>query len=147
MISLNIDYFNFSPISASLGGLLVGLAVSLFFFATQRNAGVSGILSNLILTKAGRLQNLFFVLGLVFAPLIYTTTRFEPVKYVITPSFSLIILGGLLVGFGTRMGNGCTSGHGVCGMSRFSIRSIVATGIFLATGILTVTLMDWLGYA
>ena len=62
MISLNIDYFNFSPISASLGGLLVGLAVSLFFFATERNAGVSGILSNLMLTKAGRLQNLFFVI-------------------------------------------------------------------------------------
>ena len=147
MINANIDYLNFTPISATLGGLLIGIAVSLFFLATSRNAGVSGILSDLILSSAERIQNFLFILGLVLAPLVYTTIMAEPVKYVITPSFYLIVLGGFLVGFGTKLGNGCTSGHGVCGISRFSIRSILATCVFLASGILTVTLMDWFVHA
>ena len=147
MINANIDYLNFTPISATLGGLLIGTAVSFFFLATSRNAGVSGILSDLILSKAARLHNLLFILGLVVAPLVYTQIIVEPVKYVITPSFSLIVLGGFLVGFGTKLGNGCTSGHGVCGISRFSIRSILATCVFLVAGILTVTLMDWFFHA
>ena len=147
MINANINYLNFTPISATLGGLLIGIAVSLFFLATSRNAGVSGILSNLILSSAERIQNFLFILGLVLAPLVYTTIMAESVKYVITPSFYLIVLGGFLVGFGTKLGNGCTSGHGVCGISQFSIRSILASCIFLASGILTVTLMDWFVHA
>ena len=147
MINANIDYLNFTPISATLGGLLIGIAVSLFFLATSRNAGVSGILSDLILSSAERIQNFLFILGLVLAPLVYSTIMAESVKYVITPSFYLIVLGGFLVGFGTKLGNGCTSGHGVCGISQFSIRSILATFIFLASGILTVTLMDWFVHA
>ena len=147
MINANIDYLNFTPISATLGGLLIGIAVSLFFLATSRNAGVSGILSDLILSSAECIQNFLFILGLVLAPLVYTKIMSEPVKYVITPSFYLIVLGGFLVGFGTKLGNGCTSGHGVCGISRFSIRSIFATCIFLASGILTITLMDWFVHA
>ena len=147
MINANIDYLNFTPISATLGGVLIGIAVSFFFLATGRNAGVSGILNDLILSKSARLHNLLFILGLVLAPLVYTIIMLEPVKYVITPSFSLIVLGGFLVGFGTKLGNGCTSGHGVCGISQFSIRSILATCVFLAAGILTVTLMDWFVHA
>ena len=147
MISTNIDYLNFSPTNATLGGVLIGIAVSLFFFTTSRNAGISGILSDLILSKAARIQNFLFILGLVLGPLVYTATIAEPMKYVITPSISLIVLGGFLVGFGTKLGNGCTSGHGVCGISRFSIRSILATSVFLAVGILTVTLMDWFVHA
>ena len=73
MINANIDYLNFTPISATLGGLLIGIAVSLFFLATSRNAGVSGILSDLILSSAERIQNFLFILGLVLAPLVYTT--------------------------------------------------------------------------
>ena len=147
MINANIDYLNFSPTNATLGGVLIGIAVSLFFFTTSRNAGISGILSDLILNKAARIQNFLFILGLVLGPLVYTAIIAEPMKYVITPSISLIVLGGFLVGFGTKLGNGCTSGHGVCGISRFSIRSIFATCIFLASGILTITLMDWFVHA
>ena len=147
MVIFHIDYVNFTPINATLGGLLIGVAVSLFFFATGRNAGVSSILSNLILTKVSWLHNALFILGLILAPFLYKLIISESLNFEITPSVFLIVCGGFFVGFGTKLGSGCTSGHGVCGISRFSVRSILATCIFLFTGILSVTLMDWVTHA
>ena len=131
---------NFTPYSALFGGILIGLGASLFMFLNGRIAGISGMLKGL-LTPSTVLDNSWrvaFVIGLVSAGLVYQTL--VPTKSLPAENTSLIILvlGGLLVGFGTAMGTGCTSGHGVCGLSRFSLRSLIATVIFLSTGIVTV---------
>ena len=132
-----MNIINFTPLSALTGGLLIGFAVFLFFIFNGRLAGVSSVASDSILKSSNRIDNLLFLLGLMIGPILYLLSGNE-IESVLTNSLPLIIIGGLLVGVGTKIANGCTSGHGVCGISRFSIRSIVATISFILTGVVTV---------
>ena len=122
--------------SALLGGALIGIAATLYWTATGRAAGVSGIVRGAIRGGADSLQPLVFVAGLVLAGLASAMVGASAVS---PPRWTaVVLLSGVLVGFGTRVGGGCTSGHGVCGLSRFSGRSLVAVVVFIATGALTV---------
>ena len=136
-----MNIVNFTPISAFVGGAIIGLAVVLFFIGNGRLAGVSGIASNFLTSKINRIDNLLFLIGLVIGPIIFSIFINNEIPFLITDSFPLIIFGGLLVGIGTRVSGGCTSGHGICGIGRFSLRSIVATITFILTGIATVSLV------
>jgi uncharacterized protein len=129
---------SFTPFSALLGGVLIGVSASILMLADGRIAGISGILGQALGLRRGETAwRLAFLAGLVAAPLVYGALGGR-LPLDITHSAATLIGGGLLVGFGTRMGNGCTSGHGVCGIARLSPRSIVATLIFMATGAATV---------
>ena len=132
-----MNIINFTPVSAFVGGSLIGFAAFLFFVFNGRIAGVSSIASDCIIKNENRFDNILFLSGLIIGPVIYSLSV-KSIESVLTNSFPLLIAGGLLVGFGTKLGNGCTSGHGVCGISRFSIRSIVATIAFITTGVITV---------
>ena len=142
---ITIDSANFTPLSAFIGGLLIGIAVILFFISTGRLAGISGIVNNTLTRTQNRLSNFLFLVGLVLGPFVYSLTTSKEILFSITSSLPLIIIGGLLVGIGTRIGNGCTSGHGICGISRFSIRSIVATITFMFIAMITVFVLKLLG--
>ena len=133
-----MNIVNFTPITALIGGLLIGLAVALFFILNGRMIGVSGIASNFLISKENRIENLFFLVGLILGPTIYTFFLGQEIQITISNSLFLLIGGGALVGFGTRLSSGCTSGHGISGISRFSLRSIIATITFMIVGILTV---------
>ena len=135
-----MNIINFTPVSAFTGGCLIGFAAFIFFVFNGRIAGVSSIASDSIIKNENRFDNLLFLLGLIIGPIIYSLSSKE-IESVLTNSLSLLIAGGLLVGLGTKIGNGCTSGHGVCGISRFSIRSIVATVAFIITGVITVLII------
>tara|TARA_Y100000590_G_scaffold290761_1_gene327292 strand:- start:1660 stop:2073 length:414 start_codon:yes stop_codon:yes gene_type:complete len=128
---------NFTPISAFTGGLLIGFAAFIFFVFNGRMSGVSSIASDSILNDHNRYDNLLFLFGLIIGPVLYSFSGKE-IESIVTNSLPLLILGGLLVGVGTKIGNGCTSGHGVCGISRFSMRSIIATIVFVLIGVFTV---------
>jgi hypothetical protein len=132
-----MSIINFTPISAFIGGLLIGFAAFLFFIFNGRIAGVSSIASDSINKNQNKFDNILFLSGLIIGPILYSLSGKE-IESVLTNSIPLLIFGGLLVGVGTKIGNGCTSGHGVCGISRFSIRSIVATITFILTGVITV---------
>ena len=132
-----MNIINFTPVSAFAGGSLIGFAAFLFFAFNGRIAGISSISSGVINKNENRIDNILFLLGLIIGPIIYSLTGNEIVS-VLTNSIPLLIIGGLLVGVGTKIGNGCTSGHGVCGISRFSLRSIIATVTFIITGVITV---------
>ena len=136
-----MNIINFTPIPAFLGGILIGLAVIIFLIGNGRLAGISGIVDNLFFSKNNRLDNIFFIVGGILGPIIYQTVTKSIIPFTITTSIPVVILGGIFVGVGTKIGSGCTSGHGICGISRFSIRSIVATLVFLTTGVLTVLVM------
>ena len=136
---------NFTPISSLLGGLIIGSAVVLYFYTTGRMAGISGIFSKGLTAKNNRGSNLFFLLGLVIGPSFYLFVNNQEISFNITNSFLLIIVAGFLVGLGTRMSSGCTSGHGICGISRFSTRSIIATISFVITGVITVFVLQQFG--
>ena len=138
---------NFTPVSALIGGVIIGLSVVLYFYATGRLAGISGIFENTIANSSKRASNALFLVGLVIGPLLiyYLILPDKPIAFEITNSYLLIIPGGLLVGFGTRLGGGCTSGHGICGIGRLSVSSMIATVIFLATGMITVFILQQLG--
>ena len=132
---------NFTPVSSLLGGLLIGLAAALLWLANGRIAGISGIVGNLPSARTGDVAwRISFLAGLILAPLGYAALAGTPVVR-LDASAPILIAGGLLVGFGTRLGGGCTSGHGICGMARFSRRSIVATCLFMAAGFVTVFVM------
>ena len=133
-----MNIVNFTPVSALTGGLLIGLSVILFFILNGRMTGISGIASNFLISKDNRIENLLFLVGLVLGPSIYTFISGQEINISITNSLLLLIGGGALVGFGTRLSSGCTSGHGVCGISRYSIRSILATVLFILSAIITV---------
>ena len=128
---------NFTPLSAFTGGLLIGFAAFLFFVFNGRMAGVSSIASDSVLKDHNRYDNLLFLIGLIIGPILFSLSG-NKIESILTNSLPLIIIGGLLVGIGTKIGKGCTSGHGVCGISRFSIRSITATISFILTGVITV---------
>ena len=132
-----MNIINFTPVSAFVGGSLIGFAAFLFFVFNGRIAGVSSIASDSIIKNENRFDNILFLSGLIIGPVIYSLSG-KSIESVLTNSFPLLIAGGLLVGFGTKLGNGCTSGHGVCGISRFSLRSIIATITFIITGVITV---------
>ena len=138
---------NFTPVSALIGGLIIGLSVVLYFYTNGRLAGISGIFENAISNTSKRLSNILFLIGLVIGPMIiyYIISPNEQIAFKITNSYFLIISGGFLVGFGTRLGGGCTSGHGICGIGRFSPSSLIATCIFILTGIITVAILQYLG--
>ena len=130
---------HFTPISALLGGALIGLAASLLLVTIGRIAGVSGILAGTIAPASdGRAWRLAFLVGLVGGAALVRALSPQPVPITMVVGPAAIVLAGLAVGFGTRLGNGCTSGHGVCGMARLSPRSISATVTFLAFGLATV---------
>ncbi len=133
---------NFTPVSALIGGALIGAASALLLWLNGRIAGVSGIVAGLVAPRGGDIAwRAMFVLGLVGGVMIYRLAGGELETIAINPSLPLLVVGGLLVGFGTGIGGGCTSGHGVCGMARLSPRSIVATVTFLVAGIVTVLVL------
>ena len=134
-----MNIVNFTPFSSFAGGLIIGIAVVLFFIGNGRIAGVSGIASNFLTSKINRIDNLLFLVGLVIGPTIFSIFINNEIPFSITDSFPIIIFAGLLVGIGTRVSSGCTSGHGICGIGRFSLRSIIATTTFILTGIVTVS--------
>lgn len=130
---------SFTPVSGFLGGMLIGFAAVLLLLANGRIAGVSGIVGGLLTRIRGDVAwRAAFVVGLWLGALIYWIARGELFAVESSASWPVLVLAGLLVGFGTRVGSGCTSGHGVCGIARLSTRSIIATAIFMGTGIATV---------
>jgi len=132
-----MNIINFTPYSALTGGSLIGFAAFIFFIFNGRLSGVSSIASDGVFSKVNRIDNLLFLLGLIIGPILFTLSG-NKIESVLINSLPIIIIGGLLVGIGTKIGKGCTSGHGVCGISRFSIRSIIATISFILTGVITV---------
>lgn len=136
---MTIDWNNFTPLSALAGGLLIGAAAGLLVVFKGRIAGISGIVGTLLQRppKNDRGWRIAFIAGLLIAPWAYQVFAQLPQPENDTGSGTLV-LAGLLVGFGTRLGSGCTSGHGVCGLSRFAPRSVVATLTFMASGVIAV---------
>jgi uncharacterized membrane protein YedE/YeeE len=132
---------NFTPISAAIGGALIGLSAVLLMLLNGRIAGITGIAGGLIdPISTDRSWRAAFIVGLIAAPLSAMLVGYTmPVPQMPT-SMVTIAVAGLLVGFGTRMSNGCTSGHGICGMARLSTRSIAATAVFMAAAIIVVAL-------
>jgi hypothetical protein len=137
-----MNIINFTPISALTGGFIIGLSVFLFFILNGRMTGISGIASNFLISKDNRIDNLLFLIGLILGPLIYSYFTNQKIEILITNSLFLLIGGGVLVGLGTRISGGCTSGHGISGVGRFSLRSIIATMTFMVVGILTVLIQN-----
>ncbi len=133
-----IDSAAFTPVSAALGGLMIGIAVAVLLLLNGRIAGISGIFANMFTKQSG--WRIAFIAGLAGAPWVYMLFAGQP-DVVITADYPLLIAAGLLVGFGTRLGNGCTSGHGICGMARLSKRSFAAVAVFMVSAFLTVWLM------
>jgi uncharacterized membrane protein YedE/YeeE len=130
---------NFTPLSAVIGGALIGASAVILWVMAGRVAGISGIVGGLAdAPRSDAGWRIAFLLGLLAAPLVYWTAGGGLPSVTISSSFPLLLAGGLLVGFGTRLGGGCTSGHGVCGMARLSPRSLVATLVFMAGGFATV---------
>jgi uncharacterized protein len=135
---MSIDWQSFTPYAALAGGVLIGAAASMLLLFNGRVAGISGIIGGLFKPAAGDAWwRIAFVAGLILAPLAYTVFAKLPESRVDT-GFVATVIAGLLVGIGTRYGAGCTSGHGVCGLSRLSPRSLVATLAFMATGLASV---------
>ena len=135
---MTIDWVHFTPWSSLAGGALIGLAATLFILLSGRIAGISGVIGGLMRPGKGDvLWRVAFITGLVIAPVLFQAA-FAPPDIDVEASTLTLIAAGVLVGIGTRYGSGCTSGHGVCGLSRRSPRSLVATAAFMASGFLTV---------
>lgn len=138
---MTLDLNAFTPVTALVGGVLIGLAAAIFVLFNGRIAGISGILGGLLRPKVGDIGwRLAFVIGLMTAPVAYQLVEALPASR-IAASETLLVIAGLLVGVSTRYGAGCTSGHGVCGLSRLSARSLVATLLFMGAGFATVFVM------
>lgn len=136
-----IDWTHFTPWAALAGGVLLGLASALFVLFNGRILGISGIVGGLLRPRTGDVGwRISFVLGMLAAPALYWLLA-GPVQARIDADWGMVLLAGLLVGAGTRYGSGCTSGHGVCGLSRMSPRSLVATLAFMGAGFATVYLI------
>jgi uncharacterized membrane protein YedE/YeeE len=141
---MTIDWNHFTPWASLAGGILLGLASALFILVNGRILGISGILGGLLLPKgADAGWRVAFLLGMLAAPV--TLAWIAPADLITAPTieagYEAVVIAGLLVGYGTRLGSGCTSGHGVCGLSRLSPRSLVATGSFMAAGFAIVYVM------
>ena len=136
-----IDWTHFTPWAALAGGVLLGLASALFVLLNGRILGISGIVGGLLRPRAGDMGwRLAFLLGMLVAPGLYWLVA-GPMQPRIDANWGMVVIAGLLVGVGTRYGSGCTSGHGVCGLSRMSPRSLVATLAFMGAGFVTVFLI------
>ena len=141
---MNLDWQHFTPWQSLFGGILLGIAAAMFILLNGRILGVSGILGGLLTPRQGDVGwRMMFLFGIFSSPFLFSllsasTFSLEPK---IEASFTTIVLAGLLVGFGTRYGSGCTSGHGVCGLSRLSPRSLVSTISFMGFGFLVVYFM------
>ncbi|KQZ81553.1 MULTISPECIES: YeeE/YedE family protein [unclassified Pseudomonas] len=135
---MNVDWLNFTPWSSLAGGALIGLAASLFVIFNGRIAGISGLIGSLLQRGSeGVSEKALFLLGLAIAPLVWRLfSSLPPIEF--KSGWFGLSLAGLMVGIGTRYGSGCTSGHGVCGLSRLSPRSMVATACFMFSGFATV---------
>ncbi|MFC3607604.1 YeeE/YedE family protein [Stutzerimonas tarimensis] len=134
---MTIDWNSFTPWSALAGGLLIGLSAGLFIMANGRIAGISGLLGSLFRLGEGRDEKALFLLGLVLAPVLWRFfTALPTIEF--QGSWPALVAAGVLVGLGARYGSGCTSGHGVCGLSRLAPRALAATLAFMASGFLTV---------
>ncbi len=132
----SIDWQAFTAISF-VGGVFIGIATILLLLGIGKIAGISGIVGNLLSTKTSNPWQWLFVVGLIISPLVYQLFfTLPPIE--VTSSIPLLIIAGLLVGFGTRLGSGCTSGHGICGNARLSPRSMLATVSFMFAGMVTV---------
>ena len=134
---------NFTPYSAFIGGIIIGLAVVIFFLFNGRLVGISGIAANALNQKERRIDNILFLVGLIIGPILYSLISNKEINISISNSLPLLIVAGLLVGIGTRISGGCTSGHGISGIGRFSLRSIIATITFMVVGILTVLIKNF----
>jgi uncharacterized membrane protein YedE/YeeE len=135
---MSIDWNHFTPWTSLLGGVLIGAAAAMLVVLNGRIAGVSGILGGLLRPALGDAAwRVAFISGLLFAPALYALFERLPTP-TIEAGYPTLLLGGLLVGIGTRYGSGCTSGHGVCGVSRLSPRSLAATATFMIAGFVTV---------
>ncbi len=133
-----IDWEHFTPWASLFGGLIIGLGTSLLLLVNAKIAGISGILGGMLRLPTGDTAwRMLFLLGMIVAPVAYHFAVEAPQIHIESGWF-VTIIAGLLVGIGTRMSSGCTSGHGVCGLSRLSLRSLVATLIFMSFGIITV---------
>ena len=137
-----MNIVNFTPYSALTGGIIIGFAVAIFFYFNGRLVGISGIASNALTEERNKLDNILFLIGLIIGPIIYTLFNQEQISISISNSYILLMFAGLLVGIGTRISGGCTSGHGISGIGRFSVRSIIATITFMIVGIITVYLKN-----
>ncbi|NBB59102.1 YeeE/YedE family protein [Pseudomonas sp. ODNR1LW] len=138
---MNVDWLNFTPWSSLAGGALIGLAASLFVIANGRIAGISGLIGSLLQRGSeGVSEKALFLLGLLIAPLLWASFATLP-QIEFKNGWVGLIVAGVLVGIGTRYGSGCTSGHGVCGISRLSPRSMVATACFMFSGFVTVFIL------
>lgn len=137
---MNMDWPAFTPAAATAGGLLIGAAAVMLMAGAGRIAGISGILGGLLPMQRDSVWRLAFLLGLCAAPWLYQLGAALPAM-VVQASTPRLIVAGLLVGIGTRYASGCTSGHGVCGLSRGSRRSVVATALFMAAGFAMVYVM------
>ncbi|AOY87623.1 YeeE/YedE [Marinobacter salinus] len=135
---IDIAWSNFTPWSALVGGILIGLAAASFLLLNGRVAGISGILGALLVPARGDIAwRVAFLIGLIGAPIAWLlAAEMPPIE--INANYPTLIIAGLLVGVGTRYGSGCTSGHGVCGLSRLSLRSLAATLSFMVAGFVTV---------
>ena len=133
----------FTPLASTIGGALIGVSAVMLMLFNGRIAGISGIIGRLFPPYEGAAPAgaAAFVIGLLAAPLIYVAATGAPFAQTVSGNVSLMAIAGLLVGFGASYGGGCTSGHGVCGISRLSLRSVVATAIFMSTGFVTVFVM------
>ena len=136
-----MNIVNFTPQSAFVGGIIIGLAVIIFFVGNGRLAGISGIVNAALVSKQNRTDNFLLIVGLVLGPIFYAFFTKIDIPFLITSSLPIIIIAGFLVGIGTKIGRGCTSGHGICGISFLSTRSIIATIIFMITAIITAKLI------
>ena len=135
---MNIDWIAFTPYASLSGGVLIGVAAAMFVLLNGRIAGISGVLGGLLKPVNGDvLWRVAFVVGLVASPAVYALFTSVPTPRV-DATWGALVLAGLLVGVGTRYGAGCTSGHGVCGLSRLSPRSLAATATFMGAGFVTV---------
>jgi len=131
----------FDPLPALVGGALIGLASVLLMVLTGRIAGISGIFAGLVTVGGDKGWRLAFIAGLIVAPLLGGLVGYPLPTPQMPGSWTVIVLAGLLVGFGVRLGGGCTSGHGICGIARFSLRSLAATVVFMVTAMIVVAVM------
>lgn len=139
--AMSIDWLHFTPWSSLAGGMLLGVAATLFILLNGRILGISGIVGGLLRPQSGDIVwRVVFIAGMLLAPILWVLFM-PPVLPRIDAGWGTVIVAGLLVGIGTRYGAGCTSGHGVCGISRLSPRSLAATATFMAAGFATVYLV------
>jgi uncharacterized membrane protein YedE/YeeE len=130
---------NFTPIPAAIGGALIGLSAVLLMLSTGRIAGISAIFGGMLnLRGEDKSWRIAFLVGLILAPVLAGLIGYGMAQPALPSNWTVIVVAGLLVGFGTRLGGGCTSGHGICGIARLSPRSVAATIVFMATAIITV---------